>query len=176
MPTQKFGTRKIGLSLWIAGLAFLVFASTAAAVSYTVTLTNGTTFVTRHKPQTADFDETIALIRTDQSNLIAVKKSEITDITASTEASGFAYQVDASTIFLGWSPYEAAPEGDAAAQGDQGGQAGQAGGKPAAAAPESGSRSGYSVEQFVDIPASGTLPSGFSAPGAEGGRGSSNDG
>jgi hypothetical protein len=159
-------------TLLLAGL-LLAFAGAAEAASYTVTLANGTSFETRYRPRTAEWDKNFALFRTETGTLIAVKKSEITDIVAASEVSGFGFQVNETTTFLGWSPNEALEAEEAAAAAADGGTAaaaaaGAAAGAAAAAA-ASDSGSGFSVQQFVDIPADGVLPGGFGIGTEQGG-------
>lgn len=90
----------------LIALLLLPTATAAMAGTFTVTLTNGTSFETRYRPVEAEWDDSIALLSTDRGNPIALLKSEIADVTSSVEASGFGYQVDTTTLFLGWSPLE----------------------------------------------------------------------
>ncbi len=99
----------------------LLLAVAAGAGTFTVTLTNGTTFESRYRPIEAEWDDRIALINTDRGNSIALLKDDIADVTSSIEESGFGYQVNSTTIFLGLSYDEAPPEedGEGAGAGQQ---------------------------------------------------------
>ena len=82
----------------------LVGASAAHAESYTVTLTNGTVFETRYKPLPAEWDENVLLLSTDRGNWIGLNKEEVADVASVVETSGFGYQLNTTTLFVGWSP------------------------------------------------------------------------
>ena len=83
----------------------LAAAATAAhAEYYTVTLTNGTTFETRYRPVPAEWDENVSMINTDRGNWIGIHNDEIADVTSHAESTGFGYQLDSTTLFVGWSP------------------------------------------------------------------------
>lgn len=148
--------------------AALLAAGAAQAASYTVTLTNGTSFETRYKPMSAEWDPNYAMLRTDQGNWIALKKSEIVDVTAASELSGFGYQINDTTVFLGWSASEGLvateeaanaannPNGAAPGAAPAGQPAADAGGGDAGAA-----GGGYTMQQFVSVPTSGVIPGGI---------------
>ena len=121
-------------------VAMALTATVASAVTYTVTLTNGTTFETRYRPVRAEWDDTIALISTDRGNQIAIARDEIAGVTSDVEASGFGYQVSTTTLFVGWSPNEG---------GDEEGEGGEGGGEDSRFAPEPPQPS-YTLEQFVN--------------------------
>lgn len=148
----------------LPALAFLLAASAAQAASYTVTMSNGTSFETRYRPMTAEWDTNIAMLRTDQGNWIALKKSEIVDVVSATEMSGFGYQLNDTTVFLGWSASEG-PVGEGAASGQDaaGGAADPTNAPPAgvAAGQDAGGGAGYTMEQFVTVPSSGVIPGGI---------------
>jgi hypothetical protein len=95
----------------ILAALMLFCAAAAAAGTFTVTLTNGTTFETRYRPAAADWDENLVLLATDRGNHIALLKTEIADVTSSVEESGFGYQADATTLFVGWRPQDDLEEG-----------------------------------------------------------------
>ncbi len=151
----------------LTALVLLLAASAAQAVTYTVTMSNGTSFETRYRPMTAEWDTNYAMLRTDQGNWIALKKSEIVDVVSSTELSGFGYQMDETTIFLGWSASEGLAADEATAAAQAGGDAANgAAGTPAGAMPAAGADSGiggagYTMEQFVTVPSSGVIPGGI---------------
>lgn len=101
---------------------FLVLATVAGAGTYTVTLENGTSFVTRYKPEDASWDDSMVTFATDRGNWIALAKDEIVEITSEVEESGFGYQVNTSTLFVGWSPNDLVPEEGEGGEGGAGGQ------------------------------------------------------
>lgn len=130
----------------------LTIATTASAGTFTVILKNGTSFLTRYRPAPADWDETVILFNTDQGNQIALKRVEIADITSSVEETGFGYQVDTTTLYVGFTPNEAFDTEDG-----EGGGEGEGGEGIVAPAASSG---GFSLEQFVDVPGAGSGISG----------------
>ncbi len=99
-------------STLILTLLILTAAGAASAGTFTVTLTNGTTFETRYRPVAADWDENLVLLATDRGNHIALLKDEIAAVVSSVEESGFGYQVDTTTLYLGWSPQDQLEEGE----------------------------------------------------------------
>lgn len=129
--------RFVVLTLLLAALAAVTYADT-----YTVTLTNGTTFETRYKPEPAEWDENVVMINTDRGNWIGLLVDEIADVASKVESTGFGYQVNATTLFVGWSPNDIGDPGED--------------GEPINLeemfpdAPPS-----YSVEQFVNVPTLG---------------------
>jgi hypothetical protein len=102
-------------------LALLGSATAATAGTFTVTLTNGSTFETRYRPAAADWDENLILLATDRGNRIALLKSEIADVTSSVEETGFGYQLDTTTLFVGWRPQDDVEEGEETAKGEDAG-------------------------------------------------------
>lgn len=132
--------------LWLIGtLLTLLLASTVSATVFTVTLANGTTFESRYRPQEVDWDDSIVILTTDRGNQIALLKSEVADVTSQAEAHGFGYQVDTTTIYLGFSPNDLVGE--------------DAEGNPVTEydlpdAPSSGPS--YSLGQFVNTPVAGS--------------------
>lgn len=120
----------------------LVAASAAHAESYVVTLTNGTVFETRYEPKPAEWDENVLLLNTDRGNWIGLLKEEIADIASVVETTGFGYQLNTTTLFVGWSPNDI----DAVDEN----------GEPINLEeiyPEA--EASFSLEQFVDIPTAG---------------------
>lgn len=91
-------------------IVLLLAATGVQAALYTVTMKNGSIFETRYAPIPADFDENIMLLRTDRGNWIGLEKEEIEDIVSAAEASGFGYQLDTTTLYLGWSPNDLVQE------------------------------------------------------------------
>ena len=130
--------RCIVSTLLLAAVATATYANT-----YTVTLTNGTVFETRYKPVPAEWDENVVMINTDRGNWIGLRVDEVADVTSKVESTGFGYQLNTTTLFVGWSPNDI----------DEPGEDGEPINldemfpEPAAS---------YSVEQFVDIPIAGS--------------------
>ncbi len=164
-------------------LALLLAASAAQAASFTVTLANGTSFETRYRPMTAEWDTNYAMLRTDQGNWIALKKSEIVDVTSVTEMAGFGFQINETTVFLGWSASEGLVTDEAAANAANGTAGTAAGGTAAggqaaggaAAAPAADSTApagggGFTMQQFVSVPTTGVIPGGIPLGGTSSGR------
>ena len=159
-------TRRIHRSLLIAFVCALM-ATAASAGYFTVTLANGTSFDTRARPVDAEWDDSMAMFLTDRGNWIAVPKDEIVDVVSEAEASGFGYQVNTSTIFLGWSPNDWADDGGE--EGEGGGEGGAPGGGNTQGDQEGfyeygdeAEDTGFSLEQFMDIPSGGgVLPGGI---------------
>ncbi len=120
----------------------LVSASAAHAEAYVVTLTNGTVFETRYEPQPAEWDENVLLLNTDRGNWIGLLKEEVADVASVVEITGFGYQLNTTTLFVGWSPNDV----DALDEN----------GEPINLEeiyPEA--EQDFSLEQFVNIPISG---------------------
>ncbi len=158
-------------------LVLFAVAASAGAGYFTVTLKNGMTFDTREEPVTAEWDPNVSMFRTDQGNWIALANDEIVDIVSAAEESGFGYQLDTTTILLGWSPNDLIdPEG---------GEEGE--GAPRYDVPEDTRGTGYSIDQFLNIPVAGSPASaggniplfsgagGGASGGGGGGGGSSSD-
>lgn len=128
----------------LAAVLFLV-ATSAQALFYTVTLKNGTTFETRYRPVQADWDPEVSMFLSDRGNWVAFHNDEIADVVSVFEESGFGYQLDTTTRFIGWSPNDLMEttvddEGNVteAARYDLDAEQGAAG--------------DYSVEQFLNLP------------------------
>jgi hypothetical protein len=95
---------QIALVLTIA----LLCVTAAQAAVYTITLKNGTSFDSRYRPVDAEWDENVSMFVTDQGNWIALEKAEIADVTSAVEVKGFGYQLDTTTVVIGWSPNDLA--------------------------------------------------------------------
>lgn len=130
--------------LLVLTLLLVAAAATAHAEYYTVTLTNGTTFQTRYRPVPAEWDENVVMIHTDRGNWIGLLADEVADVTSVAESTGFGYQVDATTLFVGWSPNDI----------DEGGEEEGEGLDLEGMYPEP--EPGVVLEQFVDIPTAGS--------------------
>lgn len=133
--------RNVSRCLAVASL-LLVGATAADAEAYTVTLTNGTVFETRYEPVPAEWDEDVLLISTDRGNWIGLLREEVADVASVVETSGFGYQLNTTTLFVGWSPNDI----DAVDEN----------GEPINLEeiyPEESQS--FTLDQFVDIPSSG---------------------
>lgn len=141
--------------LFVATCMVLI-ASSVSAVVFTVTLTNGTTFETRYRPSVADWDENYVMLRTDMGNWISLAKSDVADVSTAAEATGFGFQVDSSTLYVGFTPGDITVEGEEGAEGQAGAPP-----QPPDSSPISygGSTGGYGLDQFLDIPQDGTINS-----------------
>ena len=129
-------------------LVLLLMPAVASAGTFTVTLTNGSSFETRYRPVEAAWDNDVVLINTDRGNAIALLKEDIADVTSSVEESGFGYQVDTTTLFVGWKPAEELPEGEEGAEAGTGAPQSQA----FEPAPQN-----FSIQQFVNPGATGGI-------------------
>lgn len=125
--------------LIVLTLLLVAAAATAHAEFYTVTLTNGTTFQTRYRPTPAEWDENVVMISTDRGNWIGLQTDEIADVSSHAESTGFGYQLDSTTLFVGWVPNDV----------DEGGEDGE-GLDLEAMFPEA--EPSNVLEQFVDVP------------------------
>jgi len=96
----------------VLALLLGLVAVAATAQVYTVTLHNGTTFESRYEPKDADFSEDVMVLSTDQGNWIALEKADIADVVSSVEDSGFGYQLDTTTVIIGWSPNDLVTENE----------------------------------------------------------------
>ncbi len=146
---QRRTLRRKHLRLIAWTLLALAAASAAQAAIFTVTLTNGTTFQTRYRPVPAEWDENVVMINSDRGNWIGLRADEIADVSSQAETSGFGYQLDTSTLFVGWSPNDI--YGNDGEEGE--GAGGQEGMNLEEMFPEPGPSN--VLEQFVDIPVQG---------------------
>ena len=136
-------------------LALLVVAPAMADV-FEITMTNGTKFSSRYRPQLTDWDESQVLVHTETGNRINLPLADIESISVDTEVKGYGRVINTTTIELGVAPNDAALPGDGAPldpaeqllqylqQQDQ--------------APTP-----FTVEQFVEPNSSGGIPIGFGA-------------
>ncbi len=142
--------RSNALRLTVLTLLAVAAAVTVHADYYTVTLTNGTSFQTRYKPVPAEWDDNVMMINTDRGNWIGLLADEIADVTSHAESTGFGYQLDTTTLFVGWVPNET-PD-------DEGGEGIE------------GEGEGMNLEEMFPEPEpSGVLEQFVDIPGAEGG-------
>lgn len=137
--------------LFLFTLGILLLATVASAGTYTVTLTNGTSFVTRYKPVDAEWDENLIMLNSDRGNWIALPRDQVADIVSDVESTGFGYQVNTTTIFVGWSPNE----GDGEGEGEGGEGGGGEGDGENSNLPDPNPAPAFGLEQFIDVPGSG---------------------
>lgn len=85
----------------LMAVAGLLLAVPLAAETFTITLTNGTHFESRYEPIEAPWDANKVLFSNDLGLRMTLAKTDIEDITAASEASGFGRVIDSTTIDLG---------------------------------------------------------------------------
>ena len=102
---RKFSTIAILLGLMVGG--------PLAADVFTVTLTNGSTFVTRYQPHQSETQENKILLRTEFGNWISLPKDVVVSVESDTEAKGFGTVLDSQTIALGSIPTSMSSKGQA---------------------------------------------------------------
>lgn len=78
-----------------------LLAAPAAAEIYTLTLANGETIDSRHRPMIAPWDEGKILLQTDVGNWVSLPKAEITDVRVDVEAAGYGRVIDGTTVDMG---------------------------------------------------------------------------
>jgi hypothetical protein len=138
-----------------ATFAFALVGAFAAlpgqAISYTVTLKNGTTFESRYQPEYASWDANKVVLMTEFGNRVALAAADIESVTVDSESRGFGHQLNASTLLLGWAPNDSldpnSDEGKAAIAAEQ-----------AAAAAGGYAPQVYNQEQFVEPSSLSGLP------------------
>ena len=127
-------------SIVLTVLLAAVVPAVQASEYFTVTLTNGTSFQTRYRPVPAEWDENVVMINTDRGNWIGLYQDEVADVTSHAEITGFGYQLDTTTLFVGWAPGDDLEEEESEDALDLEGMFPE---------PEPS----FSLEQFVDVPA-----------------------
>ena len=120
MERRTAALRSTACRVIVLALLALATAATAHAEYFTVTLTNGTSFQTRYRPVPAEWDDNVVMINTDRGNWIGLHVDEIADVTSHAESTGFGYQLDTTTLFVGWSPNQAAGDEDGDGVPDEG--------------------------------------------------------
>jgi len=142
---------------WILALLVTV-PCIAAAETFTVALDNGNTILTRYQPKVSLPDEEKVMLLTESGNWISIPRHRVTGITSNTESRGFGKVINTTTISLGLSPNEGAPDAEVPVD-------------PTTAllnylaAERAGTQRDYSVEQFVETEGAGVggFPSNFGA-------------
>lgn len=159
--SNRHSTLPLGRALLLT-LVFSLVAGTVHAALFTVTMSNGTSFETRYRPVQAEWDESKVLVRTDTGNWIALAKSEIVGVESQLEATGYGYQLNTTTLFLGWTPNDVGGDEEEGADGETQ-PAGGGGGDDEEWSYDYGDGdggSGFSFDQFLDIPVDGQPLSG----------------
>ena len=81
-----------------------VLAPAAQAATYQIHVTGGTTFTTRYAPRLADFDPSLLMFMSDQSNWVSLPVALVSDIIVLEEALGYGTVIDDKTIMIGFTP------------------------------------------------------------------------
>lgn len=140
-----------------------VVVAPAVAESFTVHLTNGSSFETRYQPKISAGDPNKIVFVTSVGNRIYVHKDDVQDISHQTEVQGFGTMINTTTIFMGWAPNDAPPPGEVSSRDEM----------LQYLRDQQRARPDYSVEQFVsaeDAGTSGGLPAWELVPGSIGGN------
>jgi len=131
------------MSRRLLALSMVVVAVLAAvpaqAETFHIKLTNGTSFDSRYQPMQAPWDENKVVVVTDLGNRISLAKTDLAEITSSSELRGFGEVINNTTIEMGVSPNDEPEEEEGAAQQRE----------PVGALQEFLTRS-YDQEQFVE--------------------------
>jgi len=89
--------------VFVFGMLSLLLAGSLAAETFTVTLDNGNTLLTRYKPQLSP-DGATAYLLTDMGNWVSYDKAAIVSVISDLESRGFGKVIDTTTISLGIAP------------------------------------------------------------------------
>lgn len=154
--------RKITLRLVIPAV-LLALPAIAAAETFTVALDNGNTILTRYQPKISQPDEETVMFLTEHGNWISIPSARVVSVISNTESRGFGRVINTTTIDLGLSPNEGAPDAEVPVD-------------PTTAlinylAAEQAAQQDYSVQQFVNTEDAGLggFPSTFGTGGANSG-------
>lgn len=136
----------------------LSVSSVATAETFTVTLDNGNTILSRYQPKISQPDEDKVTLLTERGNWISLPSERVVKVISNTESRGFGKVINTTTISLGLSPNEGAPDTEVPVD-------------PTTAlinylaAEKAGSQQDYSVQQFVNTESAGAggFPSTFGA-------------
>ena len=142
----------------------LLVSSITGAETFTVTLDNGNTILTRYQPKISQPDETSVSLLTERGNWISIPTERVVNVTSNTESRGFGKVINTTTISLGLTPNEGAADAEVPVD-------------PTTAllnylaAEKAGAQRDYSVEQFVNTESAGVggFPSNFGAGSANSG-------
>jgi hypothetical protein len=83
--------------LWTCALA----APAARADVYTLTLTNGQSYLSLYPPEEASWDRNMILLHTETGNWIGVERGLIAGVSSQVEVRGHGQRIDATTIYMG---------------------------------------------------------------------------
>ena len=82
----------------------LVLAPAAQAATYQIYMTGGTMFTTRYAPTVAEFDPSLLMFLSDQSNWVSLPAALVTEIVVLEEALGYGIVIDDKTLMIGFTP------------------------------------------------------------------------
>ena len=142
--------------VWVPAL-LLLLPMAVVAETFTVTLDDGSSFLSRYQPQISPSDESKVMLLTENGNWIALPADRVSGVTTNTESRGFGHVIDTTTISLGFSPNEYTGQDEGAVD-------------PTARllqylSDRDARQQDYSVEQFVDTESAGVggFPTSFAA-------------
>ncbi len=84
----------------------------AAAETFTVTLDNGNTILTRYQPKISLPDEEKVMLLTENGNWISIRSDRVVSVISNTERRGFGKVINTTTISLGLAPNEGGQEAE----------------------------------------------------------------
>ena len=94
----------------IAAIAVVAAAAPLSAASYTITLTNGSTFESLYQPIDVPGHPELVAFRDETGNWIQVDRSTLSNVASSVEVNGYGKTINNTTMVLGWAPNDL-PEG-----------------------------------------------------------------
>lgn len=130
----------------------------ALADVFEITLTNGSKFTSRYRPQVTDWDENKVLVHTETGNRINLRIEDIQSVTVDTEVKGYGRVINTTTIELGVAPNDAEIPGQAEELDPAEKLLRYLQQQDNQPAPEP-----FTVQQFVEPNSSGGIPLGFGA-------------
>jgi hypothetical protein len=95
---------------FILSLALALVAGVVAAETFTVTLDDGASLMTRYRPKLAVGDKVYLL--TDVGNWISFDRTTVVSVTSDLESRGYGLVIDTTTIALGIAPNDRAVVGE----------------------------------------------------------------
>ncbi len=145
-------------SLAVALVAVALIAVPASAEYFTITLKNGSTFITRYQPEDASWNPDKMIFLDEWGNLTSLHKSDVESIQTEVENRGFGRVINSTTIALGWAPNDAldpdSDEGKAALEQDRRADLADSLAPPV-----------YNQQQFVEPSAASGIPLSFIGAG-----------
>ena len=110
---------KMGRCLLFLVVAVMADSLPVLAETFIVVLKNGSRLETRYRPTVAEWDASKLLMMTAVGNRISLSRDDVYAVTANTEFTGYAKDLDATTIVIGQAPNDAPTPQDAVeAEGD----------------------------------------------------------